>query len=122
MSDFRLQPWPGSIDITQLFELCSWLYILLGEVNMHKKKMLIMDPADNVGVLLEDAAAGDLCSFNGRDWVAAEEISFGHKLALTDIPRGTDILKYGHKIGYATKDIRKGQWVHVHNIESERGR
>ena len=25
MSDFRFQPWPGTIDITTLLEFCSWL-------------------------------------------------------------------------------------------------
>ena len=25
MSDFRFQPWPGTIAITTLLEFCSWL-------------------------------------------------------------------------------------------------
>ena len=69
---------------------------------MTEKKMLIMDPADNVGVLLEDAAAGDVCS-NG------------------DI-RGENAIKYGQKIGYISSFTKKGQWVHRHNLLSERGR
>ena len=89
---------------------------------MTKRKMLIMNPTDNVGVLLEDAECGDLCSFNGRDWTATEHISFGHKLALKEIAKGERILKYGHEIGYATKPIHEGECIHVHNIESERGR
>lgn len=89
---------------------------------MGKKKMLIMNPADNVGVVLEDVSKGDLCYCNNSVWVASEDIPFGHKLALKNIPRNTDIFKYGHKIGYATQNISEGQWIHVHNIESERGR
>ena len=27
MSDFRFQPWPGTIAITTLLEFCSWLFI-----------------------------------------------------------------------------------------------
>ena len=27
MSDFRFQPWPGTIAITTLLEFCSWLEI-----------------------------------------------------------------------------------------------
>ena len=27
MSDFRFQPWPGTIAITTLLEFCSWLQI-----------------------------------------------------------------------------------------------
>ena len=29
MSDFRFQPWPGTIAITTLLEFCSWLSYLM---------------------------------------------------------------------------------------------
>jgi hypothetical protein len=29
MSDFRLQPCPGTIAITTLLEFCSWLFFLI---------------------------------------------------------------------------------------------
>ena len=32
------------------------------------------------------------------------------------------VRKYGEIIGLATKDIQQGEYVHVHNIESCRGR
>ena len=89
---------------------------------MQRKKMLIMDEKDNVGVLLEDAAAGDLCCYKDVSCMAGEPIQFGHKIALSDVALGETVLKYGHKIGYATAPIPKGRWVHCHNIESERGR
>jgi len=50
------------------------------------------------------------------------DIPYGHKIALTDIPKGEAIVKYGEQIGIATTDIRAGQHVHVHNVESTRGR
>jgi len=50
------------------------------------------------------------------------DIPYGHKIALTDIPKGEAIVKYGEHIGIATTDIRAGQHVHVHNVESTRGR
>ena len=43
-----------------------------------------------------------------------EEIPAGHKVALTDIAAGENIVKYGVVIGRATKDIRQGTWVHLH--------
>jgi altronate dehydratase small subunit len=51
-----------------------------------------------------------------------QSIPFGHKLALTDIPTGTDILKYGEVMGRATQEIPAGAHAHIHNIESLRGR
>lgn len=33
-----------------------------------------------------------------------------------------EVIKYGEIIGKASVEIRKGQHVHVHNLESLRGR
>ena len=41
-----------------------------------------------------------------------------HKVALSAIDRGDPILKYGEVIGYATAPIARGEWVHLHNVES----
>jgi (2R)-sulfolactate sulfo-lyase subunit alpha len=49
-----------------------------------------------------------------------EAIPLGHKLALTDITTGQEIIEYGQRVGLATKDIRKGDHVHVHNVRSAR--
>jgi len=49
-------------------------------------------------------------------------IPYGHKLAIKEIPKGEMIVKYGEIIGIATKEIRTGDYVHVHNLDSLRGR
>ena len=49
-----------------------------------------------------------------------EDIQFEHKFALRDIAKGEEVLKYGMPIGKALQDIKKGEWVHVHNCRSER--
>jgi (2R)-sulfolactate sulfo-lyase subunit alpha len=49
-----------------------------------------------------------------------EAIPLGHKLALTDITSGQEIIEYGQRVGLATKDIRRGDHVHVHNVRSAR--
>lgn len=51
-----------------------------------------------------------------------EPVPTGHKFALQPIACGAPILKYGAHIGVASKDIAAGAWVHVHNLEGERGR
>lgn len=53
---------------------------------------------------------------------AHADVARGHKIAIHQIPQGTRVLKYGHVIGRATHDIAAGEHVHVHNVESERGR
>jgi len=39
-----------------------------------------------------------------------------------NVKAGDPIIKYGLSIGKASRNIRAGQYVHVHNIESNRGR
>jgi len=53
---------------------------------------------------------------------AREEIPFGFKIALTDIPRSEIIRKYGATIGRASTAIAKGALVHIHNLEGTRAR
>ena len=49
-------------------------------------------------------------------------VPYGHKIAVKDIHVGEQITKYGEEIGIATKEIKKGEYVHVHNLDSMRGR
>lgn len=44
------------------------------------------------------------------------------KLLCGTSKKGELINKYGEEIGIATKDIKKGEYVHVHNLDSMRGR
>ncbi len=50
------------------------------------------------------------------------DIPYGHKVAVREISKGDLIIKYGEEIGAATADISKGEYVHVHNLDSLRGR
>ncbi len=49
-------------------------------------------------------------------------LPYGHKIAVTTIDCGGEILKYGETIGVATKEIKKGEYVHIHNMDALRGR
>ncbi len=81
---------------------------------------------DNVATLLEDAVPGGAVTVRfGKETVqvkALEAIPFGFKIALGAIPGGGPVVKYGEQIGIASRDIRQGEMVHVHNIEGARGR
>ncbi|MCX7740932.1 MAG: UxaA family hydrolase [Meiothermus sp.] len=49
-----------------------------------------------------------------------EDIPLGHKIALRDMPEGHVVIEYGERIGRLTQAVRKGGWVHVHNIRTLR--
>ena len=50
------------------------------------------------------------------------DVPYGHKIAVRDITKGELIFKYGEEIGIATKDVKNGEYVHIHNLDSMRGR
>ena len=75
-------------------------------------------PADNVAVALSPLRKGDAVDAEGKRFVLAEDIPQGHKFALVDIPAGSPVIKYGSPIGSASSFIRKGSWVHTHNLRT----
>ncbi len=77
---------------------------------------------DSVALALEDFDAGDLAKIGSLAVKVRQRIEFGHKIAVRDIRKGEGILKHGEVIGRATKDIKAGEHVHVHNIESMRAK
>jgi altronate hydrolase len=78
---------------------------------------LKINEKDNVAVALRPFPKGG--SFLGV--TVLSQIPEGHKLALRDIPRGGEVVKYGCRIGYATEDIPKGAWIHTHNLRTALG-
>jgi altronate hydrolase len=46
----------------------------------------------------------------------ANRVPKGHKLAVEFIAEGQPVLKFGQIIGFATRGIQPGEWVHEHNV------
>ncbi|WP_251329696.1 UxaA family hydrolase [Haloplanus pelagicus] len=83
---------------------------------------LRMDDRDDVATALADLSAGRNLDVGENTVTLAEDVPFGHKLALRPLGAGDEIVKYGEVIGVASADIDAGEWVHTHNCESMRGR
>jgi altronate dehydratase small subunit len=87
---------------------------------------IMLRETDNVATALRDLAAGEEIVVGVQEHTrrvrVGQPILFGHKLAVTAIGQGDNILKYGEVIGRATQAIPAGCHAHVHNIESLRGR
>lgn len=88
--------------------------------------MLVVDAADNVATTLGPLKAGAAVTVDRHGTrhtvVLADDIPFGHKFALEAIGEGAQVRKYGVVVARATCAIATGQHVHVHNVESNRGR
>lgn len=93
---------------------------------MSNIKAFIMKPKDNVATVLDRVEMGNEVQLA----ISNEQIAFivkgiipaGHKFAIKDIAFGQPVVKYGETIGVATQSIMVGEHVHVHNVESCRGR
>lgn len=88
---------------------------------------LKVNDLDNVATVFSNTNKEDIVEVvdkkgNKKSVKALVEIPFGHKIAVKNIKKGEEITKYGEEIGIATKDIEIGDYVHVHNLESMRGR
>lgn len=88
--------------------------------NSIAKIALVLDPADNTATLLCDTGKGNRIALKGSEgYILSEDvIETGHKIALSHIAKGNDIIKYGQRIGVSTTDIKPGEWIHLHNMES----
>ncbi|MCR4657084.1 MAG: altronate dehydratase family protein [Lachnospiraceae bacterium] len=75
-------------------------------------------PLDNVAVALKDMEKGATISDGGRDIILSEKVSRGHKISLSDIPAGSEVIKYGNPIAVSSCDIKAGEWVHTHNAKT----
>lgn len=77
---------------------------------------------DNVIVALKDLAPGtEIVLDDGKAVKALQEIPAGHKMAVRDIQKGGEVIKYGSRIGNVTEGVKAGEWVHVHNLKTALG-
>jgi altronate hydrolase len=78
---------------------------------MNAPRTLRLSPQDNVVVAIDPIRQGDTAASHA----ARQRIPRGHKMAIAPIPDGEPVRKYGQIIGFATRLIEPGDWVHEHN-------
>ena len=87
-----------------------------------KINALLMDITDNVVTTIAEIRAGETIIYRkGEEYcelTAAMDIPFCHKAALSDIPKGANVIKYGESLGEVSKDIKAGEWVNETNLFS----
>lgn len=88
---------------------------------------MIIEEGDSVATCLEKVEEGGdvrlmLNGQMGETLRANQAIPYIHKICVKPLKKGEHCLKYGLSIGVASQDIAVGDYIHVHNIESARGR
>jgi altronate dehydratase large subunit len=84
--------------------------------------VLLMHPDDNVLFAVVDLPAGYVTTVGGDELTLPAAVLSGHKFARRDLAPCEIVVKYGQPIGRATAAIARGEHVHIHNVESLRGR
>ncbi len=94
--------------------------------NLLKNQAIVIHAEDNVATVVDDFSAGTVIQFLLGDSVQSvqllQDTPLGHKCAIRLIEAEQDVTKYGEIIGKTTVRILPGGHVHVHNMESQRGR
>ena len=86
------------------------------------QNFLKINDNDNVIVALQTLAQGtEVILEDGSKITANVEVPAGHKMAIQDIPAGSEVIKYGYRIGNAKEDIGIGDWIHTHNVKTALG-
>ncbi len=84
-----------------------------------ERRAVLLRAEDNVAVAARPIPAGFVLDLGASPVEVREPIKLGHKVALRDIAEGEPILKYGQVIGFASKPIAAGSWVHVQNTRAD---
>lgn len=84
--------------------------------------ILQINKLDNVAVALTDLTKGKIIQIDEHDIILKENIPTGHKIALKNINKDEQIIKYSFSIGHATDDIIAGSHVHTHNLKTNLGK
>lgn len=83
---------------------------------------ILLDEKDNVVTCVKEVQAGEEITYRSSDGLKTlkteEPIPYCHKVALTALSVGDEVIKYGEMIGKATAAIAKGCHVNENNIIS----
>ncbi|MBQ8467391.1 MAG: altronate dehydratase [Prevotella sp.] len=85
---------------------------------MEKTTIIKINPADSVVVCLEEKHKGDTITADGKLITVLQDTPAGHKLLISDVKQGDNIIKYGYPIGHALHDMKAGEWVNENNLKT----
>ncbi len=80
------------------------------------KKILKIDPADNVIVALKDLEKGELVHFEDEVFDMQDRIPAKHKFYTADLSKGSDVTMYGVLVGKVVSDVKKGSLMTTENL------
>lgn len=84
-----------------------------------QKKLIKVNPSDNVAVALVNLVAGEVINFEGEDITIESDVKMKHKIAMYPFELGEKIIMYGVLVGKASAPIAKGGLLSTENVKHE---
>ena len=67
---------------------------------------------------LIDLLKGEIISIDEKEIILKQDVDRGHKIAIEDLKKNDNIIKYGFPIGHSLRDIFQGETVHTSNAKT----
>jgi altronate hydrolase len=83
------------------------------------RKVLQIDPRDNVLIALTDLRRGESVILDSQTFQVQSDVSAKHKFAREDLATGANVVMYGVTVGKVVAPIRRGEAVTTKNIRHD---
>jgi altronate hydrolase len=83
------------------------------------RKVLQIDPRDNVLIALTDLRRGESVILDSETFQVQSDVSAKHKFAREDLATGANVVMYGVTVGKVVAPIRRGEAVTTKNIRHD---
>ena len=83
------------------------------------RKVLQLDPRDNVLIALTDLKEGEIVEWNGSKYPLVTRVSAKHKIVTEDLSLGAPVTMYGVLVGKTTQPVRRGEALTLTNVRHE---
>src|SRR5229473_4951997 len=80
------------------------------------KRVIQLDPRDNVLVALADLRQGEIVNFAGNDYLLLSDVPAKHKFVTQSLPVGGNVIMYGVLVGKTAEALRRGELLSTRNL------
>src|SRR5260370_8911157 len=81
-----------------------------------QRRVLQLDPRDNVLVALADLRQGEIVSLAGNDYLLLSDVPAKHKFLTQDLSASGDVIMYGVLVGKTAEALRRGELLSTRNL------
>ncbi len=81
-----------------------------------QRRVLQLDPRDNVLVALADLRQGEIVNFAGNHYLLLSDVPAKHKFLTQDLSASGDVIMYGVLVGKTSEPLRRGELLSTRNL------